>query len=383
MTPCIRRRSPARGYALLTTLWAMTILFAFAAMMLQASYVNMRLTARRKTAAQALHLAITGMDLAGQKLTQSPTYTGFSAQSLGAGTVQVSVGAAASPNNRIVVISTGTVSSPYGTVTRQVRGTFDTGVISPVFYQAFAAKSDVTFSGTVVINSSPTAHQGNVVGNGNVSISGSGLSVDGYVHAGGTLTYGGSPSITGGTLSGASPVVFPDVDTTYQNQALANGSQTPPSGTLSVNSPTTTVQGKVVGNLSIGSSGAAINGVVWVTGNVTVGGPVTGTGAIVADGTLTLTAGYSVASTDMNDVAYITRSTSATAVTLTGNSSFKGLLYAPYGTIYISGSPTLVGGMMANSFNFSGTPTITRWTSFDQNAPPLPGPEHLRSWEAV
>ncbi len=381
VSPFIHRRR--RGYSLVLVTVMITYMALLGLSLAGLAAVSGRAASHRRDGSGARNLAMAGIDEAGSQLKQSANWTGFTDRSLGNGTLSVSVTTPSGQSTQRVVVATGTVTGMNYTQTRQIRAAFSTGGVAPVYYNALAAKTSFTINGHVTIGSSPATHQGNVQCNQDVVLKGSAMNVDGYVHATGVVSTSGSPTVTQGMLSGVPPMTFPEVDAAFENQALANGSQTPPGGTLSVNSASTLVQGRILGNLAIGSSGCTITGVVWVTGNLTVSGPVTGTGTLVCDGAMALSAGYNVSSTDTNNVVYVSTSTSDPAVDLGGNSSFKGIVYVPYGGVRLHGTPTLIGGIMANAVTLSGTPTITRWTNFDQNPPVVPSIFQLKGWEEL
>ena len=345
--------------------------------------VSSRVTVHRRDASIARNLAMAGIDETAAQLKTNGNWTGQGTRTLGGGTMAVSVSTPTGVPTRRVVLASGVVTGINYTQTRRIRATFDNTGVAPLFYNALAAKTSFTINGNVDIISTPVVHQGNVYCNQDVSLQGSAMTIDGYVRAAGTVSTSGSPTVTQGMLSGAPPMVFPDVDFTFENQAVTNGIVTPSGGTLTVSSATTVVKGKINGNLSVGSAGCKIQGVVWVTGTVSVSGPITGTGTIVCDGTMTLDGAYTVPDGDVNNIMFITTSTSSTAVDLGGNRNFKGLIYAPYGGVRLHGTPTLIGGVMANTITFSGTPNITRWTDFDKSPPVMPNYFQLKAWEEL
>ena len=124
-----------------------------------------------------------------------------------------------------------------------------------------------------------------------------------------------------------------------------------------------------------------MNGVVWVTGSLDVRGPISGTGTIVVDGTINAQAGY--VPQGISNVVFTTTSSSSNALSLHGNGEFHGVLYAPNGGVSLSGTPDFFGSILADDISFNGTPTITRWTDFGLNSPPLPGAPKVLGWQAL
>ena len=372
-----------RGYSLLLTLVVLTYMAMLGLSLAGMAVVSSRVTMHRRDASAARNLAMAGIDEAAAQFKSSGSWSGQGNRTLGNGAMAVSISTPTGVPTRRIAVATGVVTGMNYTQTKRVRATFDNTGMAPLFYNALAAKTSFTINGTVNITSTPAAHQGNVYCNQDISLQGSSMIIDGYVRAAGAVSTSGSPTVTQGMLSGAPPMVFPEVDATFENQAVTNGITTPSGGTLSVTSASTLVKGKINGNLTVGSTGCKIQGVVWVTGNVTVSGPITGTGTLVCDGSLSLSGTFTVANGDTNNLMFITTSTSTTAVDLGGNKNFKGLIYAPYGGVRLHGTPTLIGGVMANSVTFSGTPNITRWTDFDQSPPTMPNYFQLKAWEEL
>jgi hypothetical protein len=367
-----------RGYALLTATAVITCMAILGASLLSMAGASGRIATRRRQNAEALQLAMGGVDLAVRRLKDNQAYTGFAAQALGGGTLALSVSTPASNADRRIVTSTGVVSGGAYAVTRTIRGTMDLGVIPPLFYNALAARESFILNGNITTGSTPTPAQGNVHCNQNVTITGTSGIVDGRVTATGSVITSGTPTVTGGLFSGMPLMDFPVIDSNFQAKALLNGATT---GSVSV-SDGRLIQGKINGNLTVGTpNGCKVTGVVWVTGTVTVTGPVTGKGTIVANSTMALDARNDYPVGDLNNVAYITTSTATPAVTLGGNRQFKGIIYAPDGGVKLNGNPELIGSVLARAVEFNGNPIIRRWTDFTNDPIPLPSMFQLRGWE--
>ncbi len=359
---------------------AITILAMMGASLLNSANSASRLALRRRQSAQALALANGAMDYALQQIELSSSWSGFNSRSMGAGTVSVSVAAVAGAPTKRKLISTASVTDMGYGATRRVETITDSGGMPGVFRKALASKLSFTLNGNNTITSTPVAGEGNVHSNEGVTLNGSSLSIYGAVTATGTISVSGGPKVTGGMTSGVAPMTFPEVTQELKNQSLANGTQTVSKG-LTLNSPTVVLQGKINGDVTIGDSGCIVNGVVWITGDLTCTGPVTGTGTIIVDGTMDLDGRLTISATDVTNVFWISTSTADPAVVLKGNRSFKGIIYAPNGGVKISGTPELIGGVMAKSVTFNGNPNITRWTEFEENAPAVPSYQQLLSWQ--
>ena len=100
-----------------------------------------------------------------------------------------------------------------------------------------------------------------------------------------------------------------------------------------------------------------LNGIMFVNGNVTfTGSKVEGRGSIVATGNITLTGGGFKYQTPASDLVALYAGGSV-GITITGGSSkeFDGVLYAPNGSITITGGNSdFYGSLVAQSFTITG-----------------------------
>ena len=377
------KRSGRRGYALLTMMVFISVLAMLGVGLFSLGSTSLRTSTRRKENAQAMHLAISGFDYTVMRLKSEPNYTGLQSTAIGPGTLAVTITTPSGWPDRRQVISTGTIIGSQHTVVRTVRATVDTGGFAPVFDLAVAlsARTTATLGGNITIGSLPILHQGNVHSNHDLSLGGTSMLIDGAVTATGTITVSGSPTVTGGMTSGVAPMVFPAIDQNFKDRALVNGSTT---GNVTV-SDGRLIQGKINGNLTVNSPlGCRVTGVVWVTGTLSVDGPVTGTGTLLSDGVMTLDSSLSIPDDDVRSLAFITTSSdSNNAIDLGGNREFKGLLYAPNGCVKLHGNPELIGGIMADALTIQGNPVITRWSNFRGLAPQLPSYFQLKGYEEL
>jgi hypothetical protein len=123
--------------------------------------------------------------------------------------------------------------------------------------------------------------------------------------------------------------------------------------------------------------------VVWVTGDATIKGPITGIGTIVAEGKISLEANRILALGDASSLLFVSLSSADDAVTLQGNAYFKGMIYAPNGGISMQGTPTLVGSLCSRAISLGGTPRIIGWDGFYITPPPTPGAFRVLGWQAL
>jgi cytoskeletal protein CcmA (bactofilin family) len=368
-----------RGYTLLTVMALLLICITIGFAVTQMSGGANRLSHQRLLNAQALQLAIGGLDEAAAAIKLDRGYAGFGARTLGNGTVSATVTAPAA--DRRVVEAVGTAANHTLRSTRRVRGTFLLPAAAPVFLNAIAAKRDLVLNGNVWTDSSPSLSEGNVHSNGNLTLHGSSVLVDGRATAAGVVYTTGSPDVRRGIESRVPPITFPEVDMTLRDAAIARGVL---SGRQNLTDGRT-LTGLVTGDLTIGTpNGVRLDGVVWVSGDVTISGPVTGTGTIIAEGELDLDARETYAAADVSQLAFITLSTATggqPAVRLKGNREFKGIVYAPNGEIKVSGTPFLYGNLVANEITLSGNTHIRRWEKGASAPPPLPTYFVVGGWE--
>jgi len=370
-----------RGYSLPASIMIISLLFVAIGSLFQLANGASRVTLRRKQGAQALNLAMAGMEEAVGALRGNGGFSGFDNRPLGAGTVTVRVAIPAGAPLRRVVTSTATVTDLGQPITRTVRANLDTTDIPPIFEYALASKDTMDINGNVLVNSTPSLNEGNVHTNGSLNINSGADAVFGQADASGTATAHPSATITGGLFSGTPEVQFPDIGREYKEQSLVNGSTT---GDLTVGNGSL-VKGKINGNLTVNQpNGCQVTGVVWITGSLAINGPITGTGAVVCDGPLSLNARFNYPASSLTNLLLITTyNGTGDAATLDGNRTFKGVIYVPYGQVSLQGNPTYLGAIIAKSIVFGGNPTITKWTDFDQSPPPYPRLCVLKGWEEL
>jgi cytoskeletal protein CcmA (bactofilin family) len=375
-------RGSRRGYTLLVTLIFIALIAVISASLFALGDASTRQSTRRRQNAQALHLAMGGLDDAIASFKGTGSYGTYTNRAIGPGTLSVSVVTPSGEPLRREVTSTGTVTELGMTVSRSVRASMDMDPIPPLFFNAIASKRTLYIHGNVTVNSSPTTGEGDIHSNGDIDLDGASLYVGGDATATGTVaTTNGT--VTGTQQSGVAPLVFPEIGTAFKQQALVNGITNPSGGTLTVSNGSL-VQGKINGNLTVGgSSGCQVTGVVWITGSLTINGPITGTGTVICDGPLVLDARFNYPSSSIANLLFICTASGTGAATLSGNRTFKGSIYVPDGKISIGGNPTFMGSILADEIEFGGTPTVTRWTEFDQNPPTYPRMLTLRGWQEL
>lgn len=183
--------------------------------------------------------------------------------------------------------------------------------------------------------------------------------------------------------------------TQWQTDAVAggtiSGNYNLPSGTASLGPK------KITGNLTVGGGAVlTVDGTLWVVGNISLTGGSqiilsagygSDEGVIVSDGTITIGGGSDATGSGDPDsyIMLLTTSSSGSAVSLSGGSGAV-ILYAPNGTVTISGGADLQEAV-ANRLLLSGNSTLT-YNSGLQNSSFSSGPTmaamvspHITSWK--
>jgi hypothetical protein len=385
-----------RGSALVVTMMVLLLLSVLGTSLTGMALTDARLTQRRTDELKALNLSIAGLDLAQQQMYLIADYGGFTDLPLGEGKVTVRVTAAMPAGYRHLTSTATLQTAGGGTIVKQVRGTAGLSVFAPLFGKAIAAKTLLDVNDDIRVDSSPLPGMGDIHSNGDLYLRTSGSRIEGAVTACGTLQNDGA-TVTGNQESEAAPIVFPDFDSTFKNLSLVGGTVPPVSilnlgyssnnksfPTITVNGLTAILKGKVNGNLVVGPQGCTMVGVVWVTGTLTVNGPIRGVGTVVADGDVTLDPQTDYLNILPELVGIGTTSKNPVqAVRIQGNRTIKAVVYAPNGAVQFAGSPHLIGGVMADrvTVNSGARPYITAFTSPSTIGLPLPSILDLQVWE--
>ena len=224
----------------------------------------------------------------------------------------------------------------------------------------------ILMDGPMVVSGQPTFNS-DIHSNDDFTFYGNPI-INGNVTASDTVNYNGTPVISGTTTQHAPIVALPTVSAaTIRAQALTNGSS--PGQTISSNGAVT-LKGVYTGNLVINANPTlTIIGTVFVDGNIQFNGNGTtnlGNGLLAAAGALQFNGQGTINGTDgLALLSFKTGAYNSTpSIEINGNPIIKGVLYAPYGFIRISGQPMITGSLVANSTQINGNPTITRNTNY-------------------
>ena len=373
-------RRARRGYALVSSLVAVLVLLTVGASLFSTADTGARLANRRLISAQADDLAFASADLALRELRSNRLYTGFGAQALGEGTMEATVVPVSGQPTMREITGIGKVAGRLGTVSKRVRYTVDLNGLPPALQYTLIVDQSISMNGNIGIVPSDLANPVSVHTNGDANLSGSAIGITGAFSASGDINVSGKPKVTGGLTEHVSEVPFPVIDDDFKGEAVADGATF---GTRTV-SDGSLLKGVITGDLTISTPlGCRVDGVVWVTGKVTVKGPVNGNGTFVAEGKLDLQANQTIALGDTSSILFITLSSADDAASMQGNAKFKGMIYAPNGGLKMQGNPTLIGSVCSKSVSLGGSPTILGWDGFFMDPPPTPGAFRVLGWQAI
>lgn len=226
-------------------------------------------------------------------------------------------------------------------------------------------------------NSTISTGNGKVHSNGALAMSGNQKITTPLLSSVGPMTMSGNSTITGDTVAPSysisgnakitgtktvdtvDPIATPDIDLTpYYNYALANGEVI--TGNKTYN-----------GNTAL----APVGGVLWVEGTLTISGNVTVQGCLIATKSITLSGNG--AQTKVDDLpAIISRDGD---ISISGNSTYHGLIYAKTGAYKGSGNGTITGSIIVNgTFATSGN---FKALVYENSTPPSGGPGATTSEE--
>jgi Tfp pilus assembly protein PilX len=357
----IKYHNRRRGYAALTAMALLLIATLLGSGLAIMSINSGRMSVLRRDRESAFNIAESGFRTGLMRLKSDPAYLGERKTAFGDGYFDVTVTPVVGNPKARRVDATGTVVSMNGhPEIRSVRGIIEKSGSPPSGDYAILAKDMIDMNGGINTGSIPDGGLGNVHSNTGIQMNG-GATIDGNATSVGSVLGG---NVTGQRKSGAAEVPFPALDPAALQASAAVLGFT--NGNVSVGTGTTrTVQGIINGNLtSSGSANVQINGIVFVTGKVSLsGGSYAGPGMLVALGDITLSGGSGFTSNMANNLAIVALSTSSTALKITGNANVRGALIVPNGTTKLSAAH-ITGTLATKSLVMSGSASVVKDNSF-------------------
>lgn len=185
------------------------------------------------------------------------------------------------------------------------------------------------------------------------------------------------------------PISATGIDT-WKAQAEAGGTQT---GNVTVDWAGLTLgPRKIVGDLTVSGGGTLrVSGALWVTGNVVINGGAHVTSAdgsksfpIVADGTVSLTGGADITGGAQSHILIASTNAGSAAISINGGANDTAL-YAPNGTIVVSGGATVNAAVAKRIYADGGSQIIYNpgLSNLNLSTGGADGTYSVRSWKEV
>lgn len=385
------RGAPTRGLrrgSMMVTSLAFVAIACFLGMALLSSAVaSTRLSIHRRDSQAAFELAEAGVQHAKRRLDADPTYGGQANTAFGGGWFRLEVTPHPTDTTRVQLVSTGRVlSGKGGYVERQVRSTMGWSKLHPVWNYTIFGDKLVDLKERLRVTSSPVAGQAWVHSNdltrlGSVSVDGMATAVTSVLSTTDTV-------ITGPVKSGVAPVPLPELNKAFLLTTAEKNGTYP--GNLSLTSGTHTLQGKIIGNVTIGSSAHVdIKGPLWVTGNLTVSGRSwAGNGAVFVEGKILVDTSSSILPGAPDDLALVSFSSAPDAIKITSRDNsdkitVRGGVFAPNGGVVLGGKVGINGSVIGQTVTASGTGSEIDVYRSSTYQPPVAMLTAVEYWEAL
>jgi hypothetical protein len=240
--------------------------------------------------------------------------------------------------------------------------------VSRVFRGAIFSDSPLTLNGAGTVVPDASGKGGDIYANGDISFDGTTFTMSdtGHLYTTGTTNWV-PPQVPGtNVFQNIAPIPMPVIDLTwYQNHA-----------TRVIN-----------GDLTVNGGEFDLDGITYVTGDVRLAGNYRGRGIIVAAGKIKITGNVTAITGESGSDQYALVVMSPRAVSISGNSTVEGLVYAHNvdAEVTLGGNPFIKGAVCADVVTTNGSITVEYsdvWSGL-----PLPGqdkPQYEQvSWQRV
>jgi len=240
--------------------------------------------------------------------------------------------------------------------------------VGRVFRGAIFSNSPLTLNGAGSVLPDASGNGGDVYANGDITFHGTSFTMDdsGRLYTTGTANW--VPSEVPGTnvFQNIAPIPMPVIDLNWYRAHA------------------TTV---INGNLTLNGGVLDLDGITYVTGNVKLAGNYRGRGVIVAEGKIQITGNVTAVTGESGSDQYALVVMSPRAVSIAGNATVEGLIYAHNvdAQVTLSGNPTIKGAVCADVVTTNGSITVEYsdvWGGL-----PVPGqdkPQYQQvSWQRV
>lgn len=227
-------------------------------------------------------------------------------------------------------------------------------IVSLFDFGMAALGGDITLSGNSEVTSLEVL-DGDIYANGDIDMSGN-SEVYGDAVSTGEIYLSGNAEIEGSSYEQSAPIEFGEVDTSIYLTEANQGSLI--SGDLSISSSGYNDLGPahITGDLIIsGNAILRLTGTVWVDGTISMSGNtrIEGAATIVSIGSITIT-GNTVL--DPENIPFVISIEGD--ITVTGNSWTSAALYAPTGSINMSGNSMVYGCIIGGNVTATGNSVV-------------------------
>lgn len=385
--PGVRVSRVRRGSMMLLSLVFVALAGMLGAALLSAALASTRLSIHRRDREAAFELAEAGLQHAKLKLDKDRTYTGQGNTVCGGGWYRLEVTPDPANDLRVVVVSTGRVFSGTGSyVERQVRATLGWSRPHSMWKYTILGNQLVDLKERLRVDSSPTPGEAWVHSNALLKLDS--VTINGTATAVTSVTTTTNTKVTGAIQSGAATAAFPDLDKAFwMATAEKKGAYT---GNLSLNAGTHTLQGKIIGNVTItGSAHVDIKGPLWVTGTLTISGKSwTGNGAVFAQGKILVETSSSIVPGAPDDLAMVSFASDSDAIRVTSRDNsdkitVRGGIFAPNGGIVLGGKVGINGAVIGQTVTGSGTGSSIDVYRSSTYEPPVATSPAVQYWTAL
>jgi cytoskeletal protein CcmA (bactofilin family) len=240
--------------------------------------------------------------------------------------------------------------------------------VTRVFRGAIFSDSPLTLNGAGSVLPDADGNGGDIYANGDITFNGTSftMSNSGHLYTTGATNWV-PPQVPGTNVyRGIAPIPMPVIDLEWYRAHA------------------TTI---VNGNLNLNGGDFNLDGITYVTGDVKLAGSYRGRGIIVAAGKIRITGNVSAVTGEAGSQDYALVLMSPRAVTISGNTTVEGLIYAHNvdAEITLSGNPCIKGAICADVVTTNGSITVEYddvWSGL-----PLPGRDKTQyqqvSWQRV
>lgn len=253
--------------------------------------------------------------------------------------------------------------------------------LSQVFKYGIFSDDSLILLSDVEVNSFPAENQGNIGTNGNLILYDR-VKVNGDAYYNGVISLNILSKITGDRKKLPQKLSFPVIDEqTWKSAAgsAPNGQTVYGDVVYSGSKTINLTQRRITGSLIIDHNATIIaSGIIWVDGHISIdhNAKVYGTATFVSKDGIYISHNADIDNNFTSNIAFISLKRSFlidSAITLSNQVDFRGVLYAPYGLITLASKCNVNGSVVGEQVLGVSDCTITYNTDLPNNFMPLPG----------